>query len=163
MPPKPPEEDRFHRRPLRLDWIFAERRPFYFVTFNTSLRSHVLARTEIHDVFRAFCERALEHYDIAVGRYVLMPDHIHLFVACPPDGIILSQWVQALKSVLGKQLLRLGVQKPHWQEGFFDHLLRSSESYSEKWDYVRMNPVRAAFCKQSQDWAFQGEIVELLY
>jgi hypothetical protein len=31
-----------------------------------------------------------------------------LFVAFPPTGITLSQWVQSLKSVLGKQLLRLG-------------------------------------------------------
>ena len=42
---------------------------------------------------------------------------------------------------IGKELLRLGIQKPHWQEGFFDHLLRSSESYDQKWDYVRGIPV----------------------
>jgi putative transposase len=156
-------DDRFNRRPLRLDWIFAERRPFYFVTFNTSIRARILARTEIHDVFRTFCQRALDRYDIAVGRYVLMPDHIHLFVAFPPIGITLSQWVQSLKSVLGKQLLRLGVQKPHWQEGFFDHVLRSSESYSEKWEYVRMNPVRAGLRKKPEDWAYQGEIVTIQY
>ena len=29
------------------------------------------------------------------------------------------------------------------QEGFFDHLLRSYESYAQKWEYVRENPVRA--------------------
>jgi REP element-mobilizing transposase RayT len=94
----PPDEDRFHRRPLRLDWTFAERRPFYFVTFNTSLRARILARTEIHDAVRAFCERALEHYDIAVGHYVLMPDHIHLFVAFPPTGMTLSQWGSVFKN-----------------------------------------------------------------
>ena len=156
-------EDWFNRRPVRLDWVFSELRPFYFVTFNTSKRSRTLARTEVHDIFRTFCERALDQYDIAVGRYVLMPDHIHLFVAFPPTGITLSRWVQSLKSLLGKQLLRLGVQKPHWQEGFFDHLLRSSESYSEKWDYVQMNPVRAGLCRQAEDWAYQGEIVSIQY
>jgi putative transposase len=156
-------DDWFNRRPLRLDWIFSERQAFYFVTFNTSMRTRILARTEINDVFRAFCARAHDQYDIAVGRYVLMPDHIHLFVAFPPTGITLSHWLQALKSVLGKQLLRLGVQKPHWQEGFFDHLLRSSESYSEKWEYVRMNPVRAGLCGQPGDWPYQGEIVSVEY
>jgi REP element-mobilizing transposase RayT len=92
-----------------------------------------------------------------------MPDHIHLFVAFPPTGITLSKWIQSLRSVLGKELLRLGVQKPHWQEGFFDHLLRSSESYSEKWDYVRMNPVRAGLCRRPADWPYQGEIVRTEY
>lgn len=28
------------------------------------------------------------------------------------------------------------VPMPHWQPGFFDHLLLNSESYSEKWGYV---------------------------
>lgn len=71
--------------------------------------------------------------------------------------------VQSLRRVLGKKLLRLGFQKPHWQEGFFDHLLRTAESYSEKWEYVRMNPVRAGLCEEPEDWRFQGEIVRIEY
>ncbi|MEY2561148.1 MAG: REP-associated tyrosine transposase [Verrucomicrobiota bacterium] len=88
-----------------------------------------------------------------------MPDHIHLFIALPPTGATLPKWIQMLKTVLGKELLSLAVQKPHWQEGFFDHVLRSSESYSQKWDYVRLNPVRAGFCTEPEEWAYQGEIV----
>ena len=75
----------------------------------------------------------------------------------------LSRSVQALRSVLGKELLRLGIQKPHWQEGFFDHLLRSGESYAEKWDYVRMNPVRAGLCRDAGEWPYHGEIVAIRY
>jgi len=48
-----------------------------------------------------------------------------------------------------------------WQDGFFDHVLRSSESYGEKWEYVRMNPVRAGLVKQTEDWPFIGEIEKL--
>jgi hypothetical protein len=29
------------------------------------------------------------------------------------------------------------VASPHWQKGFFDHILRSGDSYSEKRNYVR--------------------------
>jgi putative transposase len=141
----PDSEDWFNRRPLRVEQLFTKLRPFYFVTFNTSKRVRLLALPEIHHVFRAFCRRAHEQYDVAVGRYVLMPDHVHLFVAFPPTGITLSKWMQSLRSVLGKKLLRFGFQKPHWQEGFFDHVLRSAESYAEKWQYVRMNPVREDF------------------
>jgi putative transposase len=87
-----------------------------------------------------------------------MPDHIHLFVALPPTEVTLERWIQMLKTVLGKTMLRLGLQKPHWQEGFFDHVLRSSESYAEKWNYVRLNPVRAGLCVETEEWPFQGEI-----
>ena len=88
-----------------------------------------------------------------------MPDHVHLFVAVPLTGITLGKWVQALRSVLGKELLSCGFHKPHWQEGFFDHLLRSEETYAHKWDYVRMNPVRAGLCQTPEEWPYQGEIV----
>jgi putative transposase len=90
-----------------------------------------------------------------------MPGHAHLFVALPGEGITLVKWVQALRSVIGKKLLTLGIEKPHWQEGFFDHLLRSRESYSQKWDYVRMNPVRAGLSRTPEEWQYQGEIVRL--
>ncbi len=122
----------------------------------------MLARAEIHETFRTFASRAHDRYDVAAGRYVLMPDHVHLFVALPQEGITLAKWLQSLRSVVGKELLRLGLQK-HWQEGFFDHLLRSGESYSEKWEYVRMNPVRAGLCKEPEQWPHQGEIVSIRY
>ena len=158
-----PEDDRFNRRPLRLERLFTRRHPFYFVTFNTSGRARTLAHPEVHNAFRAFAHKAHHNYDVAVGRYVLMPDHVHLFVALPPTGITLSRWTQSLRSVLGKELLRRGVQMPHWQEGFFDHLLRSGESYSEKWEYVRVNPVRAGLCRKPEDWPYQGEIMSIQY
>lgn len=152
---------RLPKRPPRLDRLSSSLRPFYFVTFNTYKRLPFLDRPEVHDVFRSFSIRA-EESNIAVGRYVIMPDHIHLFVALPFD-VMLARWIQMLRTVIGKELLRLGLQKPHWQEGFFDHLLRSAESYSEKWEYVRLNPVRAGLCKEPGQWAHQGEIVRIPY
>jgi REP element-mobilizing transposase RayT len=154
----PRRQRQFPKRPPRLELLYSSVRPFYFVTFNTHDRTYLLARNEIHDVFYSFCERAQEH-NIAVGRYVIMLDHIHLFVAFPIAGLTLSEWIHTLKTVLAKQLIRLGVQKPHWQEGFFDHVLRSAESYAEKWEYVRMNPVRAGLCDEPERWPYQGEIV----
>jgi putative transposase len=136
--------------------------PFYFVTFNTYKHEPFLARLDIHETFRSFCLRG-EERNVAVGRYVIMPNHIHLFVVLPPTGITLQKWIQALRSVIGKKLLTLGFKKPHWQEGFFDHLLRNSESYSQKWDYVRMNPVRAGLSETAEGWPYQGEIVSLVF
>jgi len=153
---------RFPKRPRRLELLFSSVRPFYFVTFNTHERLSLLARDEIHAVFHLFGTRA-EDYNIAVGRYVMMPDHVHLFVVFPRTGLTLSEWIQALKTVMGKALLRLGTQKPHWQEGSFDHVLRSAESYSEKWEYVRMNPVRAGLCEKPEQWPYQGEIVSISF
>ena len=148
------------RRPPRLDRLFGNVRPFYFITFNTYDRQTLLARDEIHQAFCVFSIKAQQR-DVAVGRYVIMPDHVHLFAALPVAGIVLSRWVQSLRNVIGKKLLELGICKPHWQEGFFDHLLRSRESYSQKWEYVRMNPVQAKLCDTPDAWPYQGEIVRI--
>jgi REP element-mobilizing transposase RayT len=61
---------------------------------------------------------------VFVGRYVLMPDHMHLFVDCG-DELVLSAWMKSLKNSLSKTLRQLGHAAPHWQKGFFDHLIRS--------------------------------------
>jgi len=49
-----------------------------------------------------------------------------------------------------------------WQEEFFDHVLRSEESYEEKREYILLNPVRANLTKTVEDWPWQGEIEALL-
>jgi len=48
-----------------------------------------------------------------------------------------------------------------WQRGFFDHLLRNEESYGQKWNYVRENPVRAGLIQRFEDWPYAGEIVQI--
>ena len=37
-----------------------------------------------------------------------------------------------------------------------------AESYSQKWEYVKENPVRAGLAEKSDDWPFQGEIESLM-
>jgi len=48
-----------------------------------------------------------------------------------------------------------------WQPGFFDHLLRNDESYAQKWEYVRQNPVRAGLVDSAAAWRYQGKIVTI--
>jgi putative transposase len=96
-----------------------------------------------------------------LGAYVLMPDHLHAFVAVDEERIEISTWIKSLKNALSKTLRSQSILSPHWQKGFFDHVLRSGDSYSEKWNYVRDNPVRAGLVKNWTDWPFLGEIFDL--
>lgn len=144
-------------RPPRLARIFDRYDPpLYFVTFNTSRRRPLLADRSVHDRLIAFA-RVGESLGIGLGRYVLMPDHVHLFVRGPVD-FVLSQWVRMLKRDLSKAI---DGARPHWQAGFFDHLIRNCESYSQKWEYVRENPVRAGLVRTSEAWPYEGELVDL--
>ena len=84
-----------------------------------------------------------------------MPDHIHLFAAPFPDGITMGAWIKATKAFIRLSAKEIGI---NWQKGFFDHVLRSDESYSEKWEYVRQNPVRAGLVTTAGEWPFLGQI-----
>src|SRR6185295_16138125 len=98
-----------------------------------------------------------------LGKYVLMPDHFHAFVALDDQRLLLSEWMKALKNALSKILRLQNISAPHFQKDFFDHVLRSSESYSQKWEYVRQNPVRPGLVTNAADWRYQGEIFRLEY
>lgn len=146
-----------HRpRLTRLERHFTDQ-PVLFVTACAHQRKRLFDNERVHQAFKEFAEQALAR-GIFVGKYVLMPDHIHLFVAFSPDAMTISAWVKSLKNSLSKTLRERGIPAPHWQKGFFDHVLRSEESYSEKWDYVAQNPVRADLVKHSDDWPYCGEI-----
>ena len=140
----------------RLGFLFEEH-PLYFITACTDQRKKLLDNGATHDHFVDFCQRGREH-GVLVGKYILMPDHIHLFVCIPTGALGLSTWIKSLKNSLSKHWREKGEDAPHWQKGFFDHLIRHDESYAEKWKYVADNPVRAGLCKEPKDWPFGGEI-----
>jgi REP element-mobilizing transposase RayT len=150
-----------HRPRLqRLQWLFTDC-PLFFVTTCTHQRRRLLDQEFVHAAFVSFCQRAAER-GVCVGRYVLMPDHLHFFVAFAPHAPRLSTWVQSLKVFPAKALRQHGHGGTPWQKGFFDHVLRSQESHAEKWEYVKQNPVRAGLVKRWEDWPYQGEIHRLL-
>lgn len=158
---------RLPKRLRRLKTIHTMRdRPLFFVTFCTESRQTILANKLIQDAFVSFCKQSPEKININVGKYVIMPDHIHVFVSAEGSQT-LSKWVGGLKRHLAwvlKDYRASGPQnKKLWQKGFFDHLMRSRESYSEKWAYVEQNPVRAGLVQQATKWPFMGEVFPLRF
>jgi putative transposase len=145
-------------QPPRLEEVFQKYDPpVYFVTLCTKDRRRALANATVHSVLIDYGRGGLPGGS-ALGRYVIMPDHIHLFVA-GADDFDLGGWVRGLKRVVAAAVS--GGRGGLWQRGFFDHLIRNSESYSEKWDYVLENPVRAGLVSSADKWPFQGEIVPI--
>jgi len=106
-------------RPPRLTRVFPDT-PLYFVTFATRDRKQLCPLEQARKAFDLYAARALTEHNVAVGRYVIMPDHIHLFVR-GSDDFVLTSWVAGLKRAISIAL-RAGNQL--WQPGFFD---RSAE------------------------------------
>jgi putative transposase len=97
----------------------------------------------------------MEAHAWLVQRYILMPDHLHLFAAPGRLDIPLDNWVKYWKSQFMNR--HYGADQA-WQSNHWDTRLRSGESYDEKWTYVRENPVRAGLVTKSDDWPYQGEL-----
>jgi len=130
-----------------------------FLTVCTKSRKAILANDSAHQLLRA----AWQTQPLwLVGRYVILPDHLHLF--CAPAELIgktqrssLQAWVSFWKSFFARRSPhREGA--PIWQRHFWDTQLRRGENYDAKWDYVVQNPVRAGLALRAEDWLYQGEL-----
>ncbi len=151
------------RRLRRLQMIHSFRdRPVFFVTACTAKRKQLLATDDTHEAFLSFCSRSPDLAQVWVGRYILMPDHLHAFVSAEGSQS-LSRWTASLKKFMSSRWRQDGLEGPFWQKGFFDHVLRSGESYSEKWDYVSANPVRAGLAQSEDEWPYAGEVHVLAF
>ncbi len=77
--------------------------------------------------------------------FLLMPDHLHALLAFPRDKAM-SQVIKEWKSYHARQ------HQVVWQDGYFDHRIRSRTELERKADYIRQNPVVKGLVAQATDW-----------
>jgi len=151
-------QDPYRRHPTHLPPLeFHNRSIIIFVTACTVGRRKILASDLAHEAILEVWRAASAWL---VGRYVILPDHIHLF--CAPNGLeapSLERWMRFWKSIVTRSLGEKGGAL--WQRHHFDRQLRSGESYGDKWEYVRNNPVRHGYVANPDEWPYQGELNEL--
>ena len=200
-----------------------------YVTVVTGKRNAMLADKAVQDCIVAAWKAAA---DWLVGRYVIMPDHIHFFCAPatypPPD---FHRWMKQWKAQVSRSFpigLRAGRAHgrvalvateipadtshgrvalvatetpadtahgrvalvatgsgadaalpstddaaatsaalpnvplsrppPLFQRDCWDRQLRTGESYAQKWEYVRNNPVRKGLVAHADEWPYQGQM-----
>ena len=205
-----------------------------YVTVVTGKRNAMLADKAVQDCIVAAWKAAA---DWLVGRYVIMPDHIHFFCAPatypPPD---FHRWMKQWKAQVSRSFpigLRAGGAHgrvalvatetpadtahgrvalvatengadaahgrvalvatengadaaatsaalpptddaaatsaalpnvplsrppPLFQRDCWDRQLRTGESYAQKWEYVRNNPVRKGLVAHADEWPYQGQV-----
>ena len=152
---KPLQEPGRKRLPHLPALEFPNQSIIQFVSCNVAGRRPLLANAQIHRLLLEVWRKA-DHW--MVGRYVIMPDHLHLF--CAPFKVPvtpLRRWMEFWRAEVTKRWPR-PEEKPIWQKDFFDRQLRKGESYHQKWLYVFENPVKAGLATRWKDWPYQGEL-----
>jgi len=125
-----------------------------FVTVCSNERKKIFAEGKVHDLLVRGWQASGQWL---IGRYIILPDHIHFF--CSPgirDHEPLTRWMSRWKAQVSRDWL--GTKCSLWQRSFWDRQLRSGDSYSEKWSYVRNNPVRHGLVTRADEWPYQGEL-----
>src|SRR5438034_11304120 len=67
---------KFPRPPRSLERVYAHD-PLYFITCCTYRRRPLLANHPVHAAFVEFGQRGQKDLGVAVGRYVILPNHLH--------------------------------------------------------------------------------------
>ena len=149
----------------RLPHLFSfKSQPIVFLTVVTHTRRPVLTNQTAFDCLTGLWERSPAFDGWFVGDYLLMPDHVHLFARPSHDTKKLAEWLETWKSVSARHLKSAGlITPPLWQRDYFDRFLRSAGNYSEKWDYVAANPVRAGLCATHDEWPWHGRLHDLKF
>ena len=148
------EREHLHR--LRKVWT---RNPVYFLTTCAASRRRILATPAVAVILVEAWRDAWKAYGWSIGRYVVMPDHVHFFAAGHTEAKTLNVFMRDWKRWTARKIVESSqIASPVWQAEFFDHLLRSVRSYSQKWEYIRQNPVRAGLAASPEAWPYAGEL-----
>ena len=146
----------YPKLPPRLRWISLTILLF-FVTFCTHERRKLLASDAAHAAFVAF---ATQRTFGAQRCCRSICDHARSRSSFRPRTRRFSTWAMGRNAeTSSRETDCVSGTSPIWQRGFFDHVLRTDESYAQKWNYVRENPVRAGLVTKADDWPYSGEIV----
>jgi REP element-mobilizing transposase RayT len=152
MATEAPHDDFRPPHPARGVHIYSTQPTIVFLTICAAARKPWLADTVVQEHLCASWQSAQAWL---VGYYLLMPDHLHLFCAPRQLGFTLEKWVTFWE----RQFRRFHQDvNCRWQSNPFHHRLRREESYAQKWDYVRENPLRKGLVKSPEEWPYQGMI-----
>jgi REP element-mobilizing transposase RayT len=86
--------------------------------------------------------------------FCVMPDHVHVIVLNQKHP--LQSVVRLIKRETTQALSRLGVPRPLWQRGYYDHAIRRNEGLFKTIRYVLMNPVRAGLAEYWREYPWAG-------
>jgi putative transposase len=128
-----------------------------FLTVCTNKRGPWLAQASVQRVLHDTREHTATAW--FVSDYLLMPDHLHLFCAPHDLKFTIERWMGFWKDRFAKAHSDVGT----FQAGGFHHRLRDGEKYSEKWQYVRENPMRAGLVTRPEDWPYFGRVHEIAW
>jgi putative transposase len=124
---------------------------FHSLTFSCYRCRPYFATAAARELFEDALERTRRRYLLAVGGYVVMPEHVHLLVS-EPKTALLSQVIQALKLSVSMR----SRERPFWLAHYYDFNVSNHTKFVEKLRYIHRNPVRRGLVTKPEDWKWSS-------
>jgi putative transposase len=86
-----------------------------------------------------------------------MPEHVHLLVS-EPEVEVLAKAIQALKVAVARRALHYQREEctTFWQKRYYDHNVRTDQSFVEKLRYIHRNPVKRGLVQSPENWRWSS-------
>ena len=130
----------------------------YFVSFR--LKSGIMLEDERRMVLEAI--KYYHQIKYWVTAAVVMPDHVHLLLKPASNNsgadYSLSKILQGIKGFSAWEINQARRTKGAiWQMESYDRIVRDQDEYLEKWQYIRLNPVKTGLCHSPEEYLFLWE------
>ncbi|HJT45658.1 MAG TPA: transposase, partial [Chthoniobacterales bacterium] len=129
----------------------SDRPETFFVTKSLHPKKPVLNK-ETRDIVVSAFAFAVEQKRIYLRAFVVMPDHWHALFALTEDWT-LPKFIHHMMSFVGARTVEhLQASRTHWQEGYYDTLVKTARQFEFVAYYIEQNPVANGLVQQPDHW-----------
>lgn len=86
---------------------------------------------------------------VTLDTYSILPNHIHILLTINNTKVTdghgdpsLREIIGNLKSYTAYLFRKSGGNGTFWQRSFYEHIIRNDEDYTEKYEYIKYNPLK---------------------
>jgi putative transposase len=134
----------FHRPP---PWV--PENAIFFITINCQNRRR--AKLTLDETSKGLLDSFWHYQELGkwhISLTLLMPDHLHALLCFNNDqGLGMGKVIKSWKRYTARAFAI------DWQRDYFDHRIRSENDMTDKWNYIRENPVRAGHVNSYEKWS----------
>jgi putative transposase len=130
----------------------------YFITICSLDRKPYFENDAFNQAVINCLKEEKERMGFLVYVYCLMPDHLHLLLSPPGDGLSVSGFIGGFKSKTTRIAWDYGIKGKLWQSRFYDHVLRKKEKMNAVGEYILNNPIRKGLAGDWRKYPYCGII-----
>jgi len=147
------------RKHIRLRGFDYSKPYAYFITVCSHNRRRYFVDSVLNQKILDLLLAEGKEHGFIIYAYCLMPDHLHLLLSPPGNGLSISEFIGRFKSKTTRFAWGFGIRGKLWHGRFYDHILRNRESLLEVTTYILYNPVRERLVDDLWGYRWSGGVL----